>query len=679
MKAINHYGLVCLFAILLTITTTYSASIAEAEKVITRGPYLQLATSNSISIVWRTDCRRIKPVVKFGSDINNLEYSVEPKKILIKFSPGESNLQPASVLSLYKKENLKLPRLHKTTPGGTFQYEAQVTGLQPDTKYYYAIYDGETRLTPSEKDYSFKTAPIPGIPVPIRFWVIGDSGTARKMQYMVYHSALRQAEKDGRMFDFILHVGDIAYMNGKDVEFQTRHFNMYQDSLRHRVCWTTLGNHEGYSCKSDKGIGPYYDAHVLPTKAEAGGIPSGTESYYSFDWGRVHFICLDSFDMSKKTDAPMALWLKKDLEKTKKDSKSDWIIAFFHHPAYTMGSHNGVTEKEVIEMRRFIMPILEAGGVDTVFAGHSHTYERTMLIKGAYDTNYTVSYKIVDDGDGNPDGDGAYIKSAGINRDEGHIHIVTGHAGTTLGRRGTLPYAKHTYIGYGSVIVDIIDNRLTVTMVDSYGSLRDRFCIEKDGKATIAGRPNPWQPAEFKRFAEPNEDGFPVMPPLKYTEIISENSQWHYLMDKHPKNIKWTWLEYQPVGWSVGAMPIGRGYPGVHTQIPANSKSTVVYLRKEFFVDRPDKFTDVALVADCDDGFIVYLNGIEVGRKNIDRGSGKHIQGIKQHHIGDPYYVSLRDFGKNLKRGSNVIAIELHNSSEASNRFYINPYLIAEE
>ncbi|MGC9034797.1 MAG: metallophosphoesterase [Verrucomicrobiia bacterium] len=671
---------VCICAILTFVAQSkFQNALSADSEIIIRGPYLQLPTTNSIWIVWRTDCKRIYPLVRYGKDKANLDLATDPKNILIKFSPGNSNIQPHKVIELYTKENLKLPRLHTNTVGGIFQYEAKITGLEPDTRYYYAVYDGDIRLTPSDDSYSFRTPPHCGTQKPIRFWVVGDSGTARKMQYLVYKSAFRQAQKEGKMFDFIIHVGDIAYMNGKDMEFQTRHFNMYAEALRNLVCWTTLGNHEGYSCKSDKGIGPYYDAHILPTKGEAGGVPSGTESYYSFDWGRVHFICLDSFDMNRKTNAPMAQWLKKDLEKTKKDGKSDWIVAFFHHPAYTMGSHDGIKEKEMLEMRRYIMPILEQGGVDVVFTGHSHTYERTMLIQGAYDTNYSASYKIIDDGDGNPEGDGAYIKSKGINPNEGHVHVVTGHGGTTLGRKGTLPYAKFTYIGHGSTIVDVSNNLLTVTMIDAYGSLIDRFCIEKRDRVTVAGRPNPWQPQEFKRFAEPNEDGFPVMPPMKYTEIIPQNAQWTYLYGKHPNGIDWTWLNYKPTGWKVGIAPFGRAYPNVHTQIQSDGRSTVIYLRKEFVIERPDKITELALMADCDDGFIVYLNGYEVGRKNIERGSGKHVQNVKQHYAGETYYVPLRDFYKYIKKGVNVLAIEAHNSSETSQRFYINPYLIAED
>jgi 3',5'-cyclic AMP phosphodiesterase CpdA len=67
----------------------------------------------------------------------------------------------------------------------------------------------------------------------------------------------------------------------------------------------------------------------------------------------------------------MLTWLQADLEST----TQDWIIALWHHPPYTKGSHNSDTETELIEMRQNVLPILEAGGVDLVLTGHSHCYE----------------------------------------------------------------------------------------------------------------------------------------------------------------------------------------------------------------------------------------------------------------------------------------------------------------
>ena len=73
------------------------------------------------------------------------------------------------------------------------------------------------------------------------------------------------------------------------------------------------------------------------------------------------------------TPSPMAIWLRSDLAVT----TNRWLVAFWHHPPYTKGSHDSDAEAELIEMRQNIVPILEAGGVDLVLSGHSHSYERS--------------------------------------------------------------------------------------------------------------------------------------------------------------------------------------------------------------------------------------------------------------------------------------------------------------
>src|SRR6185436_19334444 len=147
----------------------------------------------------------------------------------------------------------------------------------------------------------------------------------------------------------------------------------------------TLGNHEGQVTTSgDPGpsTGPYYDAFVLPAAGEAGGVPSGTEAYYSFDYGETHFISLNSTQVNRSSTGPMATWLEADLAAT----SAKWIIAFWHHPPYSRGTHNSDVDIELIEMRENILPILEAGGVDLVLCGHSHAYERSYLVDGTYTT-----------------------------------------------------------------------------------------------------------------------------------------------------------------------------------------------------------------------------------------------------------------------------------------------------
>src|SRR5438093_995319 len=125
-----------------------------------------------------------------------------------------------------------------------------------------------------------------------------------------------------------LMLGDNAYPRGTDSEYQAAVFDMYPTMLRKSVLWPTFGSHEGRSANSVTQTGPYFDIFTLPRNAEAGGIVSGTEAYYSFDYGNIHFIVLDSFGSDRSPRGPMLSWLQPDLALT----TQDWIIAYWHHP-----------------------------------------------------------------------------------------------------------------------------------------------------------------------------------------------------------------------------------------------------------------------------------------------------------------------------------------------------------
>ena len=352
------------------------------------------------------------------------------------------------------------------------------------------MFDGEHRLAGGDAQHYFETSPVRGSKADLRIWVVGDSGTGEHDQKEVHRAMQEYTQETKRELDLYLHVGDMAYGDGTDVQFQRNFFDIYQPTLRHTVCWPTMGNHEGYTSRGISGFGPYYDSYVVPTAAEAGGLASGTEAYYSFDIADVHFVCLDSHDLDRTPDGAMARWLVADLE----EAQGNWLIAFWHHPPYTKGSHDSDKEGQLIEMRTHIMPILEASGVDIVLTGHSHIYERSMLIDGAYATPTVAEGVVVDDGDGHPQGDGPYRKSEGLNPHEGTVSIVTGHGGASLSRRGTMPIMREIIVEHGSVILDIKGDTLTGTMVNKNTVERDVFGIVKRGKVKVTHLDNPWQP-----------------------------------------------------------------------------------------------------------------------------------------------------------------------------------------
>ena len=611
---------------------------------ITRAPYIQLATENSIHIVWRTQ-RSMDPVIRFGTSPDKLNQTCTKNQIMVRRTKKDS-------------KGLSTPVLH-SAPDNTYQFEAKVSGLKSDTTYYYAVYDGDTRLTKNDASYRFRTHPVHGAKRDIYFWAVGDSGRGNKMQRDVHTAMVHYNKKHNLTLDMYLHVGDMAYGSGKDPEFQANFFKIYESTLRNTVCWPAMGNHEGYTSRGKTGIGPYYDAYITPTKGEAGGVPSGKESYYSYDYGRAHFIVLNSHDLDRSPSAAMAQWLREDLAKTSL-KKTDWLIAFWHHPPYTKGSHDSDKEKQLIEMREHIMPILESSGVDLVLTGHSHIYERSMLIDGAYDTPTTAENHVLDDGDGNPKGDGSYKKSPGLTPNQGTVQIVTGHGGTGLRRGGYSPVMKRSILQNGSTLVQISGNILKTTMLNYRGEVVDEFQIDKN---------NPVKPT---RIAKPWKPGVPT----KGKYIIAKKAKWQYLAGRQPAE-NWTAPNFDASGWKIGKAGFGYGDADDTTVLPMRDKYTDVYIRRTFKLKNAADVNNLWLGISYDDAFILYLNGKEVIRNGVKTGRGKKAKGIAQHEADRAFSMfDLSPHALHLKVGTNTIAVEGHNHSKSSSDFTLHPTLI---
>jgi hypothetical protein len=438
---------------------------------VTRGPYLQQGTPNSMVLRWRTsygtDSR-----VDFGDAPGNLTSSVED-------SPA------------------------------TIDHEVAASGLAPDTTYYYAVGSSDGMLAGDDADHYFITSPTVGARDPIRLWVMGDFGEGT-----VNALAVRDAYYNytgSTHTDLWLMLGDNAMPDGSQEAYQTKVFDVYDQILRKTVAWPTLGNHDAASSDSPTQTGPYYEAFTLPTAGEAGGVASGTEAYYSFDYGNVHFIVLDSQDSDRSVAGPMLTWLEQDAMAT----TQDWIIAFWHHPPYSKGGHDSDVETELVEMRENALPILEDHGVDLVFTGHSHDYERSFLIDGYYglsDELYCddagtpadssddfcardavvacpngvldcdASGSIVDAGSGRetpPDADGAYRKLAFDAAHLGTLYTVAGSGGKLTPGALDHPAMYISLYVMGSVVVDIDDDRLDAIFLDKDGNTLDWYTILK--------------------------------------------------------------------------------------------------------------------------------------------------------------------------------------------------------
>ena len=406
---------------------------------ITRGPYLQVGTSSNLVVRWRTSAP-VDTRVRYGTSLANLN-------------------QIASSGALVTDHEIKLP------------------GLVPDTKYFYDIGTTALKLA-GDGTYYFVSSPVPGPARSTRIWAIGDFGTGAAAQYNVRNAY--QNFTGARNTDVWLMLGDNAYYTGQDSEYQAFVFNIYPELLRRTVVWPTVGNHETSFSQVLTDAWDYYAIFTMPTLGQAGGVPSGTEHYYSYDYANIHFICLDSMTaVFRQPNGAMAQWLKADLA----DTTRDWIIAYFHHPPYTKGSHNSDAESDLIQMRGNILPILESFGVDLVLSGHSHSYERSYLIDGHYGLSTTINAShYINAGDGRTNGTGAYLKpGGGLGAGLGTVYIVDGSSGGQ-GGGGLLnhPAMNYSTLTHGSLVLDITGQRLDGSFVTGSGTVADTFTILKE-------------------------------------------------------------------------------------------------------------------------------------------------------------------------------------------------------
>jgi hypothetical protein len=422
---------------------------------LTRGPYLQSGTPTSVVIRWRSNVAT-NTTVKYGLSAGSLT----------------STASNASAVT---------------------EHELKLTGLTANIKYFYSI-GSSTQTLQGDANNFFVTAPTVGTEKKTNIWVTGDCGNNSTNQANVRN---QYATYIGSNYtDVWLLLGDNAYDAGTDSEYQSKFFDIYKDDmLKKTVLWPATGNHDyanNATRQNDHNI-PYYSHFTLPTNAEAGGVASNTEAFYSYNYANIHFISLDSYGKESNTYrlydtlGPQVVWLKQDLAA----NTQQWTIVYWHHPPYTMGSHNSDTESELINVRQNFIRILERYKVDLILCGHSHVYERSRLMKGHYGNESTFSAATNNLSSSSAKYDGSsnscpYIKNTSTPYN-GTVYVVAGSAGQLGGTQTSFPHAAMYYSNAtngGSLALTVEANRLDAKWVCSDGVVRDQFTMEKNVNKT---------------------------------------------------------------------------------------------------------------------------------------------------------------------------------------------------
>ncbi len=410
----------------------------DAAATIHRGPYIHIVTPTSAVIKWKTDVPT-NSRMRYGTIAGSLTQNADDATMSV-------------------------------------EHEVTVSGLVASTSYFYSIGTTSTELAGNTPNHFFKTHPQQSSMAPFRIWAIGDAGTTTADQVRVRDSYATYTT--GQKADMWLMLGDNAYWQGREMDYQEGIFKIYGDQLRNTELWPAPGNHDYYSgANASSNNGPYFDVFALPKLAQAGGVPSNTEAYYSFDYGKVHFICIDSDGSPRAIGGTMYNWLVSDLAYAQ--ANSEWIIAYFHHPPYTKGTHNSDSDAQLTEMRTNFVPLLEQNGVDLVLNGHSHVYERSFLIDnhiGLSSTFNPVTMKL----DGGNGSSAPYVKPGDLPPHKGTVYTVCGVSGKK--GTGTLNHPAmfmSTGAYWGSLVIDIDGLTLTTKFLNDVGAVIDQFTIQK--------------------------------------------------------------------------------------------------------------------------------------------------------------------------------------------------------
>lgn len=187
----------------------------------------------------------------------------------------------------------------------------------------------------------------------VRLAVIGDSGTGGTEQFQIAQQMENCRMKSG--FDFVLMLGDNIYGGKSQEDFQRKFEAPYKPLLDAGVkFYASIGNHDD------------------PNERLYKPFNMNGQRYYSFKKGNATFFALDSNYM----DSAQLDWLERELQTT----TTPWKICFMHHPLYSDGRYHGPD----VDLRTHLEPLFQKYGVNVVFSGHEHVYERLKPEHGIY-------------------------------------------------------------------------------------------------------------------------------------------------------------------------------------------------------------------------------------------------------------------------------------------------------
>ncbi|NVO03118.1 MAG: metallophosphoesterase family protein [Bacteroidetes bacterium] len=350
-------------------------SLNSSAKILMT-PYLQAVGKNSVVVMVETDSK-IPVTVNFGI---------------------------GKAINQISTEIIAIDKIRKFKKG--YIQKVLLSGLKSNTKYNYQVHHENE----SSKVFTFYTA-VEGNEEFSFAWM-ADCRTNIEIHKKIANKIKEANPK------FSIYGGDLCfkrnYQSWKNEFFVEEELNLISEV----PFFNTVGNHEGWNQR---------------TKAftKAPKSASGKEDYYSFDYGQVHFLVLNTQKKCSKNSKQY-----KFAEEDLKNSKANWKIVIFHKPAYVYSHRKG---KE--DMKNMSKELFVKNGVNLVFNGDSHFYQH--------------------------------------NKVDGLDHLVIGSAGAPLYSPGNSEYTIKSVREYNYGIIKVQPDSIKVTVFNETGNVLEEIVVKK--------------------------------------------------------------------------------------------------------------------------------------------------------------------------------------------------------
>ncbi|MFO8017997.1 MAG: metallophosphoesterase [Promethearchaeia archaeon] len=302
------------------------------------------------------------PVTGQGSTISVSESDIDPKGIRV---TSKNDPTDSATISWYTEQKVSNPEVEYSKAhdlsdskvkiaqekqvDGTCIYSASIEGLDINTTYYYQVMD-DTNI------YNFTTAEQRNV-THTEFLVIGDTQNVDDVSGNITAKVM---QKFGDGVDFFIHMGDIVD-EGEKQGWYNKYFRKMEPFHTNVQGYFTEGNHErGLATKM-------YDNVPLPS--------NGRDSrYYSFNWGPASFLSLNDNNAEFLPHQKMPLlWLENELSNFEKDKYTVWKFAYMHQPIFNAKP----SRSDKPELAATWCSMFDDHGMDIVFLGHNHYYQRS--------------------------------------------------------------------------------------------------------------------------------------------------------------------------------------------------------------------------------------------------------------------------------------------------------------